>query len=283
MKVINHHFNQLKALYDTGDCPLDAVCDLSVRCLAKLEAVAAWHQLSGGVYCTLTVGNEHSRPLRRDMFQLNGTEFQCDWTQMIQEIDAPNRRINMDTAITNRTLYTALMSFSACFDIWKRSSRKTPGTFFEVIIGSLLSRLLPAYTRSKHVIIPNEIENVSTDIVFTKAGAPGLVLPVKITTRERIVQPFAHQRILESVFGADIYRSVLICCSELQLAGTTAVREVCVPGTLRLFQRHLAKMTGIYYLDIPRRYQESDVTAHIPVRSLGTFLGTDLAAMTMNN
>lgn len=280
MQTIKRHYDALKARYDTGAQPLDAVRDLSVVCLKKLDDEAIRNELAGGVHSTMMLGDQHSRPLRWELFEPEHSQFCTDWNQLVAAIDPPNRRIKLDVTTTNRALYTALMSFCACYDLWKRSSRKTPGTFFEVIAGSLLSKLLPAYSRAKHVIIPNETENVSTDLVFTKAGTHGLVLPVKITTRERIVQPFAHQRILNSVFGENAYKSVLISCSELQLDGTTGVKEVCVPGTIRLFQKHLAKLSGLYYLDPPNRYLKADVQKHIPVRSLGELLTTDLAGLT---
>jgi hypothetical protein len=55
--------------------------------------------------------------------------------------------------------------------------------------------------------------------------------------------------------------------------------EICVPGTIRLFQRHLAAITGIYYLDPPVRYLKEDLTKVLRVGSLGEFLTADLAAL----
>jgi hypothetical protein len=183
------------------------------------------------------------------------------------------------------------MAFSVCFDLRKRTSRKTPGTYFEVILGSILSEILPDYKRTKHIPLISEEgsakeeneESVSTDIVFEKASKDGImkgiVIPAKITTRERIVQPFAHQRILDSVFCSERFRSVLVCMSEMQL-DKSGVKEICVPGTIRLFQTHLARLSGIYYLDPPLRYLQDDVLKYIKVASLGTFLNQDLAELT---
>ena len=105
------------------------------------------------------------------------------------------------------------------------------------------------------------------------------MIPAKITTRERIVQPFAHQRILDSVFGAHHYNSILTCVSETQRHGPNGVKEICVPGTIRLFQKHLAVMAGIYYLDPPSRYLAKDVTSVIKVATVGELIHSDLAKL----
>lgn len=111
------------------------------------------------------------------------------------------------------------------------------------------------------------------------ASGRGLVVPAKITTRERIVQPFAHQRILDSAFGVGHYRSALACVSEMQRDEEVGANEICVPGTIRLYQEYLAPLSGIYYLDPPVRYLQSDVTSIIEVSSLGHFFSERIAAL----
>lgn len=56
--------------------------------------------------------------------------------------------------------------------------------------------------------------------------------------------------------------------------------EICVPGTIRLFQKHLAQLTGIYYLDPPARYLDPDVTSVVRVDYLGVFFAQDLSLLT---
>ena len=100
------------------------------------------------------------------------------------------------------------MSFSSCYDLWKPGSRKTPGTLFEILLGSITAKFLTAYTRTKFISLPKTGESVSTDIVFD-LNEKGIVMPVKITTRERIVQPYEHQKILDSVFGQKALKRLL--------------------------------------------------------------------------
>jgi hypothetical protein len=186
-------------------------------------------------------------------------------------------------------------AFCLCYDVWKSKSRKTPGTFFEVLIGSAARVRFPGLALTKHIPInglpvteavdamietgTNEEtehavealtgDSVSTDLVLADpARERGAVIPLKITTRERIVQPFAHQRILDSAYPGR-FASFLACISEVQRDDSTGtVKQICVPGTVALFQKHLARLNGLYYCDIPVRYARPDLGAVIDVKPL---------------
>lgn len=198
----------------------------------------------------------------------------------------------MDPDLLDRVIYTAISAFSLAYDLWKPKSRKTPGTFFEVVIGSACRITFPGYALTKHIPIKGVVaadtvdalaetvvdgeeddaaefsgDSVSTDLVITNPRTGrGAVVPLKITTRERIVQPFAHQRILDSAYPGQ-YASFVACISEVQRDdATSTVKQICVPGTIALFQKHLARVNGLYYCDIPRRYAQKDFTRIIPVK-----------------
>jgi hypothetical protein len=47
------------------------------------------------------------------------------------------------------------------------------------------------------------------------------------------------------------------------------VKQICVPGTIILFQKFLAHLDGLYYCDIPARYSLPSLTRTIPVKNLG--------------
>lgn len=142
----------------------------------------------------------------------------------------------------------------------------------------------PKFELSKHIKIderPEEAlfvedeeealkgDSVSTDLVVTNTeNKKPAVIPLKITTRERIVQPFAHQRILDSAYP-ELYNSFLTCTSEVQRDDkTTSVKQICAPGTVALFQKHSARLGGLYYCDIPQRYARQDFRALIKVAGL---------------
>lgn len=268
-----------KSDYDSGGCPEDklrAVCEEAIRQVS--QASNRYIDVIGKKsYSIFEANGKLSRPYLPTLYLDDVVTFNALWKQFIASLDRKQHISTLDASEINRLLYSAITAFSICYDLWNPGARKTPGTFFEVLIGTILGLLLPSYDRTKFIPIPNEVESVSTDIVFArKTVAGGLVIPTKITTRDRVVQPFAHQRILDSVFGVQAYRSILVCVSELQRAGTDGANEICVPGTIRLFQKHLSELSGIYYLDPPTRYQKQDVTSVINVDTVGNLLTSTL-------
>lgn len=294
-----------KAEYDAGGSPLSAVRDTASYCVGKLESEST-HRIQATIggdrgegrrrrrrmteiddepaevivpeksYSVFVSSPRVSRPFLPSMFLHNPKEFSRRWNEVAATMNPSRSVIEDEAAKVNIVLYTAINAFAICYDLWKPNSRKTPGTFLEVLMGSVLGTLIPTRLRGKFIAIPDQTERVATDISYLpEGGRPGLAFPAKITTRERIVQPIAHQRILDSVFGEGSFRSVLFCVSELQRDKDNAVDEICVPGPLRLYQSHVARLTGIYYLDSPTRYLQDDVTSVVPVGTIGAFL-TDI-------
>lgn len=281
MKQIESLHSELKAVYDAGGSPADKILDLALLCVEKLRSIDStkYSHAGGKPYIVFTDGSEISRPIRSDLFIDDSGAMLDAWNELVDAISPNNLMIDLPREKINSVIYTASIGFASVYDIWKKSSRKTPGTHFEVLLGTLLSLVLPDFARSKFISIPGQVENVSTDIVFgTDRG--GIVIPAKITTRERIVQPYAHQRILDSVFPPGSYESVLLCISETQRDDKTqSVKEICVPGTIKLFQAHLSRLNSIYYLDPPLRYMENDITSLLKVSDHGKFFGEDLAVL----
>lgn len=248
-------------------------------------------------YNVFSVGEIVSRPVRPDLYIDQQDIFLSSYDAMLDSLRAgPEDWSDEDVIRANRVVYSSVMSVACCYDLWKRGSRKTPGTFFEILMASFLQQMLPNAIFTKHIPLAallqdpeladgilessssdeqedSESSSVSTDLVIGFPSRPGgIVVPLKITTRERIVQPFAHQRILDSAFGVDTYQSLLVCISETQLDDKTrSVKQVCVPGTVKLFQRYLAPIRALYYCDLPRRYTTLDMQKVISVRSVGNF------------
>ena len=277
-------YDNLKGAYDGGQSPIAEIIKIGTYCINKLHResnIKRQGNVVSKIYNVFERKNEYSRPYLSDLYISNTSTFIDYWQEIISNIDTTSKRINLEPSVVDKSLYTTVISFACCYDLWKRSSRKTPGTFFEVVLGSLIQNILPNFNRTKHIHIPRFGESVSTDIVFSRPdGKINIVIPAKITTRERIVQPFAHQRILESVFGKGHYNSVLMCVSEIQRDKNENVKEICVPGTIKLFQKHLATLKGIYYLDAPIRYCQQDLKSIIEISSVGQFLTKTLPDLT---
>ena len=246
-----------------------------------------------------------SRPIRPDIYLYDSETFSAKVRAFGKSLrDGPRNWTPREVGTANEVVYTSVMAVACCFDLWQRGSRKTPGTVFEILMAALLQEMWPRHSFSKHIpltallndadvaaasqeeedVEPAEDDvkagekegpgSVSTDLVIKlrQDSDTGLVIPLKITTRERIVQPFAHQRILDSAFGEGTYRSLLVCISETQLdVKTKSVKQVCVPGTVKLFQKYLAPISGLYYCDLPQRYAAPDMQRVLNVRTVGEF------------
>jgi len=268
----------IKKLYDQGGSPLAEILDLSQESIRSLRSVTRkqYGTIKTKQYFAFSHGNNISRPVLSSLLVDDEKELEELWNAFFKSINGKSLKSTLESISIDRLIYTTVMSFACCIDLWKPKSRKTPGTHLEIVLGSVLSQFVPKLTRSKFISLPDQAENVSTDIVF-KGQYGGLVIPAKTTTRERIVQPYAHQRILDSVFNPGVYKSILMCVSETQRDDkSTSVKEICVPGTIKLFQAHLSSLSGIYYLDPPTRYLRRDVTSLVPVKRYSDLFTNDL-------
>lgn len=306
MDKIISAFNDAKSRYDSGVPSPDACFSVVAASLDELQTrakIIRYGDFSGPPRVQYSVAKSAanlSRPFRPELFVSSIKDFRklaLSFDDLLHSND--------DTTGEDLTklIYTCVTSVSLSYDLWKPKSRKTPGTFFEVLVGTIASLRYPKFKISKHIpiIIPevsssaDAVENdsgevsvdieadeadavsgnsVSTDLVITNPkNGRGAVIPLKITTRERIVQPFAHQRILDSAYPGK-FSSFIACISEVQRDDkTSSVKQICVPGTVALFQKHLSKASGLYYCDIPQRYAKDDFQKLIPVRSFHRLFG----------
>lgn len=288
MQNIDTLFKAAKRRYDNSQPSLAECFEVTRACLEKLNNSATlrhYGEFRGvpNIEYWVAEGNGNlSRPYRPELFISDLADFETAATSFQDQLDDDEIT---DPVTFERVIYTVVSSFCLCYDVWKPKSRKTPGTFFEVLVGSIcyVRYPAPAFQLTKHIPITVEApvnadaeddgalqgNSVSTDLVITNSETEkGAVIPLKITTRERIVQPFAHQRILDSAYP-ERFRSYLTCISEVQRDdNTTSVKQICVPGTVALFQKHLSELSGLYYCDIPQRYARQDFTALIRVTGI---------------
>ena len=265
-------FATVKQAYDGGGNDLRAIGVIAESCLniivhhsaaADQGTLGTAAQQKQYIVFKRNSGSKNiSRPVLKDVFLADVSAFKKVWADFVNAIRPGSKSVECTCA--DQAVYTTIMAFACAFDLVKPTSRKTPGTFFEVVIGMILT-LVSGRVRGKQVDLPGEKYKVPTDIYLMGAkDAPQLVIPTKITTRERIVQAWAHQRILEAVFGKGKYRSILVAASELQRDGDKGVHEICVPNQVGMFQEHLSEMSGMYYLDPPLSYVNADFAKKLP-------------------
>ncbi|WP_207286439.1 hypothetical protein [Pseudomonas sp. FW300-N2A2] len=311
MKDIKTSLTAISKLYNTKKPHLLDSINLICTALEKLEALASYEYYGDfkGVpniaYYAFTNSENISRPVQPEMFHYNRRVFLEEFNILMQSFQrTPDQWTHEEKKRANNVVYTGVMAIACCYDLWQRGSRKTPGTFFEIFMAGILKEVFAEYYFSKHIPLTefldgeelgndaiteatnediegdseepelkDSVSSLSTDLVIKNVSSgKSLVIPFKITTRERIVQPFAHQRILDSAFGIGKFSSFIVCISETQQdKKNTKVNQVCVPGTVKLYQQHLAPVRGLYYCDIPQRYDAPDMQKLLPVKTVGDF------------
>jgi hypothetical protein len=171
-----------------------------------------------------------------------------------------------------RLLYTLTMSFCAAIDICHSGDKKTPATFFEKFIGNLFARELNVRPITKLPMLYGG--SLPTDYVFQAAdGKSGIHLQTKLSTRERAIEAWGHQKIIEGIFGSTSYRGVLAVLSETNInRAKMNVVDVCVPNQWKLYQRYIARIHRIYYLDVPARTENLHLEEpYVQVKHLAEF------------
>lgn len=116
--------------------------------------------------------------------------------------------------------------------------------------------------------------SLPTDYIFDLGtDQPKFHVPVKISTRERVVQVWAHQRVLDGIYGTGRFMGLLVCLAETKTsASKDEVIEITLPDQWRVYQMFIAQLKRIYYLDLPQRYADLNlVYPRIRVKQFGDF------------
>jgi hypothetical protein len=213
-----------------------------------------------------------SRPINEDLYVADAR----DLSRQLEKLEANPAMDWLPADQCNRFLYTLAMAFCAFNDVISDQDKKTPGTYFEILVGHLLALtfgVLPR-TRVEVLTIEDERSTLPTDFIFDLG--PRQVkfhVPVTISTRERVVQVWAHQRMLNGVYGEGRFKGVLVALAETKLdLQKLEVVEICLPDQWAVYQRFVARMDRIYYLDLPLKYAAlAKVFPYIPVKTFGEF------------
>lgn len=189
-----------------------------------------------------------SRPVNEAQFEPNISILTKHWNN-------PQKLTSNELA---RLSYTMGTAYSVASDLFDRNNKKGPATFFEVFVGHTFARELHQ-NPLKEATLPlgaGKSVKMTMDFIFDLGkGKSKIHLAVKASTRERVVQAWAHQRLLDAAYGLGTYRAILVVHSETKLDLVThEVVEICVPDQWLAYQTLLSRMERIYYLDVPDRY-----------------------------
>lgn len=222
--------------------------------------------------------NKISRAVNKDLFLSRDNKSIQLFFDNIKKRD-----FNAQTAKQlTKVCYTIAISFCCCIDLHKENDQKTPGTYFEYLMGHLIAVRLNVVPKKQIDISSLEMRtSLPTDFIFDLGQKrPKFHVPVKTSTRERVVQVWAHQRVLDGVYGTGRFLGLLTCLSETKVDRTEkSVTEICLPEQWKIYQLFIAQLKRIYYLDVPQRYNQLN-SEHPPicVKPFGEFF-TDITTL----
>ena len=195
-----------------------------------------------------------SRAINKDLYQPDIEKINLFFDSISEQ--SPD----IEKTLIDEVMYVAAISFSANVDILKkRRDQKTPGTFFEYFVSHVYSTILKIQPSRSIQILNTDGEDTKlhTDFTFNLGrGKKKYHLPIKTSTRERAIMLWAHQKLLDGVYGIGYF-----ICTPVILAETKTdirkreVTEICSPDQWRVYQRYIAQINKIYYLDIPDKYK----------------------------
>lgn len=282
---IQEYFDEMKRLFNNSpidrrvtDCfvHMNIFCQNEANMMKRIPLTSTTTARGKNYVLFEHENGKKSRPVNIDLYNeglmpdANGeSKIDVFWRNVVnQTINAQSPR-----DIT-AALYVISMNYCCCSDILPRL-KKNAGNYFEKLIGHLYARHLninPS-TQLNAVELDGEAITLPTDFIFNLGpGKPKLHIPVKTSTRERVVEVWAQQRILDGAFGVGRFFCLLTCIGETNLGSNLTVDITCVPKQWMNYQLFVSQITRAYYLDMPEKYRElNDKFPKIHVKEFGEF------------
>lgn len=257
---------------------IDTLVGISLKFLKeKCKKVPLISTVAGKQYFSFQSKNgkyELSRPI-------NKANFDHDLDAVSKEWKAWRNGKAYDERTMSKMVYTVAMAPCAAMEVFDKGNKKGPATYFECLIGHVFSVAFGVEPRKKATLkVKGKTIRLTMDLIFDPPGKPSIHMSVKMSTRERIVQAWAHQRLLDAAYGDGKYLGMMVLFSETKLdLVTKEVVEICVPEQWFAYQVLLAKFDRIFYFDIPAKYAQlsKDHPDIIAIRYFGDFFAEQLA------
>ena len=218
--------------------------------LTQCQPIELVSKVPGKQYFTYGKGDVIARPANKSLFLTDLFEVATLWNHWLEDEISPQAFARLS--------YTAALAPCLAMEIFDRQNKKGPATFFECFIGHLFAKAVDS-NPTKRVRLPIRGHNVlmTMDFLFdVPATSQKIHLPIKMSTRERVVQAWAHQRLLDAAYGDEVFRGIMVLFSETKMnSRSLEVVEICVPDQWLIYQSLLAKMDRVYYFDLPKRYE----------------------------
>jgi hypothetical protein len=280
MQIPLNAYNELQDVWNSEDLKgiknREALISCAIHCIDWLEEKDREDlisMVSNKTYFAFKANNKTSRAVNNSLY-LSKKTLNSGLNKFCKAL-ATQEYASIDSAEITKVLYTVSIAFCACIDLLKEGDQKTPGTFFEYLIGHVYSsRIETNPTKRLDVLNLDLKSSLPTDFVFNLGvDRPKFHLPIKTSTRERVIQVWAHQRVLDGVYGTGRFLGTPVILTETKTdKKKREVVEICLPDQWRIYQMHIAQLKRIYYLDVPDAYRKlNEIFPPINVRPFGDF------------
>jgi hypothetical protein len=203
---------------------LQNIISESLNTVSRATLTSLTTNTANKAYAMAIVGDRKSRPINKNLFSPS-----LPLSILFDVIGG--KPLPRNLKLLDKVAYTAAMSYPLAADLTKDGDKKSPGTFFEILVGHIFAARYDVNpTRTVQIPTLDTQTNIPTDYVFELPNKRRIHLPIKITSRERVVQVWAHQKLLDGMLGLGRFRGVLVCLSETNKQQNTSVVEVCLPG-----------------------------------------------------
>jgi hypothetical protein len=239
--------------------------------LGSLPRIALVSKVEGKDYFAFQTGGKISRAINKGLY----SEELEKWRRL-REVLASGDLHGFNAEQITQILYSMAISFCACVDLIKDGDQKTPGTFFEYFVAYFFTWRVGVEPRSSIQIlnVDDEDTKLPTDFVFNLGPKKRKFhMPIKTSSRERSIMLWAHQRLLDGVYGVERFMGTPVLLAETKTDKVKKeVVEICLPDQWRVYQLYIAKLKRIYYLDLPTAYAKlNEEFPPIRVRPFGEF------------
>lgn len=227
--------------------------EMSLELLKGSNRSGITSKVPGKEYFSFNRGGKTTRGVNEGLFHDDAEEV-VEVIRGLHEQQVPEDPLHLQ-----KCLYTAAISFPAARDLEGNGDQKSPGTFLEQLVGNLIGRIYkvrPTTTVTAPTL--DLVVSVPTDLIFNLGpGKSRLHVPVKLSTRERVIQVWAHQRVLDGMHGVDRFKGMLVVLGETNRKTTdNSITEVCLPKQWTAYQMYIAQLARVYYFDVPDKYRE---------------------------
>jgi len=270
-------YDKLKKAGKCARCSTDITDILNIiyqDCLTVLNSTAREDLRSlvaNKNYFAFNNGQKLSRAINNDLYDPNLSK----WNSLLSAMRT-NDLSQLNAQEITKILYTAAISFCAFVDLIKDGDQKTTGTFFEYFIAYFFSWRVGVEPQCSIQVLNFDGEDtvLNTDFIFNLGqNQRKFHMPIKTSTREHSIMLWAHQKLLDGVYGTERFMGTPVLLTETKTSKVKKeVVEICLPDQWRVYQLYIAKLKRIYYLDVPEAYKTlSTLFPPLVVKPFGEF------------